>query len=145
MTRASSFYIASFGVLIAGLWLVLYAGAGLEHHVAPAAATPAAMSTATSTAMSTAMSTAPPAREAHSLLTLFTQIGLILAVSGITGWVFARFHQPQVMGEMIAGILLGPSLLGWVAPHAAAAIFPPASVPYLNVLSQVGVIFFLFL
>ena len=75
------------------------------------------------------------------LLTLFLQIGLIVALSRATGWVFARFHQPPVMGEMIAGILLGPSLLGWIAPHLWLAIFPPQSTQYLNILSQVGVVF----
>lgn len=79
------------------------------------------------------------------LLTLFLQIGLIVALSRVVGWVFARFHQPQVMGEMLAGILLGPSLFGWFAPSASHWIFPPESVQYLNVLSQVGVVFFLFL
>src|SRR5580704_4305354 len=46
---------------------------------------------------------------------------------------------------MVAGILLGPSLLGWVAPRASAALFPPSSLGYLNALSQVGLILFMFL
>jgi Kef-type K+ transport system membrane component KefB/nucleotide-binding universal stress UspA family protein len=79
------------------------------------------------------------------LLVLFLQIGLILALSRIAGWFFARLHQPQVMGEMLAGILLGPSLFGWLAPAASAWVFPPASIAYLDVLSQVGIVFFLFL
>src|SRR5882757_1682248 len=79
------------------------------------------------------------------ILLLLVQIGLVLGLSRVTGWVFARFHQPQVMGEMIAGILLGPSLLGWLAPQTFLAIFPPDSVRYLSVLSQIGVVFFLFL
>ncbi len=83
------------------------------------------------------------------LLILFLQIGLIVALSRVAGWVFARFHQPQVMGEMIAGILLGPSLLGWLFPNLWLAIFPGGvsgeSVRYLNILSQVGIVFFLFL
>ncbi|MGB7156853.1 MAG: cation:proton antiporter [Tepidisphaeraceae bacterium] len=79
------------------------------------------------------------------ILILVGQIALILALSRVMGLLFSRLHQPQVMGEMIAGIMLGPSLFGWLAPEASAVIFPPASVPYLNVLSQVGVIFFLFL
>jgi Kef-type K+ transport system membrane component KefB len=81
----------------------------------------------------------------NPILILLTQVALVLLASRAVGWLFARFHQPQVMGEMVAGILLGPSLFGWLAPHAHAAIFPPATIPMLNVLSQVGVIFFLFL
>src|SRR6187431_1226007 len=79
------------------------------------------------------------------ILILLGQIAVILALSRVVAMLFARLHQPQVMGEMIAGIMLGPSLLGWLFPQASAVIFPPATIPYLNVLSQVGVIFFLFL
>lgn len=81
----------------------------------------------------------------HSLLILVGQIAIILALSRVMGLLFARLHQPQVMGEMIAGIMLGPSLLGWIAPDAWDTIFPPATIRYLNVLSQIGVVFFLFL
>ena len=79
------------------------------------------------------------------ILILFVQIGLILASSRILGWLFARLRQPLVMGEMVAGILLGPSFLGLVWPDAWAAIFPDASQGPLFLLSEVGVVFFLFL
>jgi len=79
------------------------------------------------------------------ILILLVQIGLVLGLSRVMGWVFARMHQPQVMGEMIAGILLGPSLLGWLWPAASAAIFPASSIGLLGILSQLGVILFLFL
>src|SRR4051812_18003565 len=79
------------------------------------------------------------------ILILVGQIAIILALSRVMGLIFARLRQPQVMGEMIAGIMLGPSLFGLVAPHAWTTAFPPETVPYLNVLSQVGVVFFLFL
>jgi Kef-type K+ transport system membrane component KefB/nucleotide-binding universal stress UspA family protein len=79
------------------------------------------------------------------LLLLLVQVALILALSRLIGLLFQRLNQPQVVGEMLAGIMLGPSLFGWLAPHASAAVFPPSSIAYLNVLSQVGVIFFLFL
>jgi Kef-type K+ transport system membrane component KefB/nucleotide-binding universal stress UspA family protein len=83
--------------------------------------------------------------ETNPLLILLVQIGLILVVARIMGLLFARIGQPQVMGEMIAGIMLGPSLFGWMAPEIWAQVFPAASIPYLNLLSQLGVIFFLFL
>src|SRR6266850_501710 len=79
------------------------------------------------------------------ILTLFVQVALILALSRLLGWIFSRFHQPQVMGEMIAGIVLGPSLLGWAAPEVYQRIFPGDSLQILGVLSQIGVVFFLFL
>ena len=80
-----------------------------------------------------------------TLLTLITQIAVVLLVARAMGWLFRRIHQPQVVGEMAAGILLGPSLLGWVAPGVSASLFPPESLGYLNTLSQVGLIFFMFL
>src|ERR1051326_950042 len=46
---------------------------------------------------------------------------------------------------MFAGIMLGPSLLGWVAPHLSGSLFPASSLGYLNALSQVGVVIYMFL
>ncbi len=79
------------------------------------------------------------------ILVLLLQLALILALSRLMGWLFGYFRQPQVMGEMIAGIMLGPSLLGWLAPDLSRQLFPAETVQFLSVLSQVGVIFFLFL
>jgi Kef-type K+ transport system membrane component KefB len=58
---------------------------------------------------------------------------------------FKRINQPQVVGEMVAGILLGPSLLGWAAPEVPSFLFPAPSLGYLNALSQIGLVFFMFL
>ena len=80
-----------------------------------------------------------------NLFTLVLQITVILAVCRLTGSLFRRFHQPRVVGEMFAGILLGPSVLGWMAPQVSAYLFPPSSLGFLNALSQVGVVIFMFL
>jgi K+:H+ antiporter len=79
------------------------------------------------------------------LLLLTIEIAVIIGVSRLLGIVFRRFQQPQVIGEIVAGILLGPSFLGWVAPEATATLFPPAVLPSLKVLSEYGVLFFMFL
>jgi len=76
---------------------------------------------------------------------LLLQVGTILIVTRLVGLLFKRLHQPSVVGEMVAGILLGPSLLGWLAPEWSARLFPPASLGYLNLLSQVGLLLFMFL
>jgi len=80
-----------------------------------------------------------------NLFTLVLQITVILAVCRLMGTLFRRFHQPRVVGEMFAGILLGPSLLGWISPQFSAYLFPPSSLGFLNALSQVGVVIFMFL
>jgi Kef-type K+ transport system membrane component KefB len=80
-----------------------------------------------------------------ALLTALLQIAVVILAARASGWVFRRMHQPQVVGEMAAGIMLGPSLLGWVAPRASALLFPAASMTYLGLLSQVGLLLFMFL
>jgi Kef-type K+ transport system membrane component KefB len=79
------------------------------------------------------------------LPTLILQIAIIVAVARLFGWLFRHLHQPQVIGEMIAGIALGPSLLGWMAPSISTRLFPTESLVALNSVSQVGILLFLFL
>ena len=79
------------------------------------------------------------------LTTLLLQIAVILVAARLVGTLFRRLGQPQVIGEMLAGLLLGPSLLGWVAPGVSAFLFPPDSLAALNALSQIGLILFMFL
>ena len=77
---------------------------------------------------------------------LLLQIAVILAVSRLCGWLVTRWlHQPQVIGEMIAGVLLGPSLLGALAPHVQQFLFPPESRAVLGVVAQLGIAIYMFL
>lgn len=77
----------------------------------------------------------------HVLLSLLA----IIVTARLIGWLFRLIHQPAVIGEIAAGILLGPSLLGQMFPEAAAFLMPKEIAPYLGVLAQVGVILFMFL
>ncbi|HET8773050.1 MAG TPA: cation:proton antiporter [Thermoanaerobaculia bacterium] len=77
-------------------------------------------------------------------LTLF-QIILIAAFARAMGALLRRIGQPAVIGEIAAGIILGPSLFGVIAPGGFAAVFPAASIPTLFSLSQIGLILFMFL
>ena len=85
-------------------------------------------------------------RESGVVLThvLLALVVIILCARGL-GWAFRRLNQPPVVGEMIAGIMLGPSLLGRVAPAASAFILPNSVAPYLSIIANVGVILYMFL
>jgi Kef-type K+ transport system membrane component KefB len=73
------------------------------------------------------------------------QIAVILAACRLLRGILGRIGQPPVVGEIIAGLLLGPSFLGWLAPVWYANLFPAASLPALNELSQIGLVLFMFL
>ena len=73
------------------------------------------------------------------------QVLIIIGLSRLVGLAFRRIKQPLVIGEIVAGIMLGPSLFGAIAPDMAAALFTPETIPYLGILSQIGLIFFMFL
>ena len=76
---------------------------------------------------------------------LLLQIVLVIAVARLFGALARRLGQPSVIGEMAAGIALGPSLMGALAPGAFARLFPAESLGTLQLLSQLGVILFMFI
>ena len=78
------------------------------------------------------------------LAILLAQIVTIILVARFFGWVFKKIGQPSVIGEIIAGIVLGPSLLGMYFPGFSAALFPVESLGNLKFLSQIGLILFMF-
>jgi Kef-type K+ transport system membrane component KefB len=78
------------------------------------------------------------------LTRLFVQLILIVLVARFFGSAVRWVGQPAVVGEMIAGIMLGPSLMGWLFPGFFNLIFPPASLGTLRMLSQIGVCLFMF-
>lgn len=80
-----------------------------------------------------------------TLLHLLVQLALIIGAARLMGALFRRLGQPTVMGEFVAGILLGPSLLGWLAPQGFALLFPADTRPYLSLLAQLGLVFYMFL
>jgi Kef-type K+ transport system membrane component KefB len=81
----------------------------------------------------------------HPLAQLLLAIAVVVAACKAAGWLMRRIGQPAVIGEIAAGIVLGPSVLGAVWPEGAAAVIPAAILPQLNVLAQVGVVLFVFL
>ena len=75
---------------------------------------------------------------------LFIQFAIILAACRALGWAFARLRQPLVVAEMVAGFLLGPSFFGALLPSLQARVFPAASLHSLYVLSQIGLVLYMF-
>lgn len=78
----------------------------------------------------------------HPVAAVLIALGAVIVTGQILARVLARFGQPPVIGEVLAGILLGPSLLG---PELSARILPPAIAPILGLIAQAGVILYMFL
>lgn len=81
----------------------------------------------------------------HPLALLLAQIVTIIFVARLFGWVCKKIGQPTVIGEIIAGIFLGPSLVGMFFPEISATLFPAQSLGNLQFLSQIGLILFMFM
>jgi Kef-type K+ transport system membrane component KefB len=81
----------------------------------------------------------------HPLAILLAQIITIIFAARVFGWICRKIGQPTVIGEMIAGIVLGPSLLGMHFPEFSGALFPKDSLGNLQILSQIGLILFMYI
>ncbi len=81
----------------------------------------------------------------HPVAMLLLQIISILVAVRIFSWLFKYLGQPGVIGEIVAGIVLGPSLLGHFFPETFGFLFAPDSLESLNILSQIGLILFMFI
>lgn len=143
MNRNLVFYILTVLIFGAIMYGVTKLGVNLEHQKLPEAVQD-----------SLHTREAPPAFELfqdtfthnliHPLARLILQIISIIFVSRIFGFVFNKIRQPTVIGEIIAGIVLGPSLLGLFFPEFSQFLFPPESLGNLQFLSQVGLILFMY-
>src|SRR3954466_133360 len=126
--RASLSYAAIFFVAVVGLWAIIHAGGHLH---APRAAAEASVSGGASAE--------------KVIWRLLLAAAVILVIARLVGAAFQKIHQPQVVGEILAGVLLGPSVLGAIWPGATQYLFPDSVLPLIDALSQVGLIFFMFL
>ena len=79
------------------------------------------------------------------LVHVLIALAAVIATGQVLGRLFRYVGQPAVIGEVIGGIVLGPSLLGQVAPDAARFVLPTEVAPYLGVIAQLGVILYMFL
>ncbi|MEU9634261.1 cation:proton antiporter [Streptomyces tendae] len=79
------------------------------------------------------------------LYRLLVATSVVVGVAALGGAVARRCGQPAVVGELVTGLVLGPSVLGGIAPRAQEWLFPTSVLPHLNTLAQFGVVFFMFL
>ena len=142
------FLLIMFG---AGIWLILASGSHL--HSGPQLVNSAGDLMPAGASASPPETSASPQAYFDKLLRqnlrsplsiLLLQIVVIIIVARLFAGLFRKIGQPPVMGEMIAGIVLGPSVLGLLLPRAMAVLFPPASMGTLGLLSQIGVVLFMF-
>ena len=133
MRRNLSFYLFTLIVFGVGIYLVLHYGAQFDHVTTPA----------TASSSGDGWSRFKDSLH-HPFGILLLQMIVIILAARALGAVFRRIGQPAVTGEIMAGILLGPSLLGLALPEAQAFLFPPDSLGALKLFSQIGVILFMF-
>jgi Kef-type K+ transport system membrane component KefB len=90
--------------------------------------------------------TATKQREFGRLLAaFFIAVAVVMICARLAGTLIAKIGQPRVMGEVAAGILLGPTLVGAIAPDLEATLFPPDVIPLIGVAANLGLIFYMFL
>ena len=126
--------ISVFGVLI---YLALCSGERFDHH-------PGTGIMPTSAGAFELFTNIISDNMTNSLTILLLQIIVILLTVRVFSYLFKYIGQPGVMGEIVAGIVLGPSLLGYFFPEFSANLFPPESLDNLNLLSQIGLVLFMF-
>lgn len=139
MTRSGRIRIAVFYTLLLGAFLLLlyrlFAPTWGDWPVLPPAFGPGAGQSLWETFA---------ARAGGPLALLLGQIALIIVIARLAGGLFRKLGQPAVVGEMAAGIALGPSLFGHLAPELFDRVFPEGSLDQLGFLSQLGLMLFLF-
>ena len=150
MNRNLIIYILTIAIFGSLLWLVFDQGTKLEIEQGARAQPEARAEGQSLEAMAQESATAAfltnlSQNIEHPLSLLLLQIATIVVFSRLLGFLFTKIGQPLVIGEIIAGIFLGPSLLGFFWPGISNFLFQPDSLPNLQFLSQLGLILFMFI
>jgi Kef-type K+ transport system membrane component KefB len=82
---------------------------------------------------------------AQTNVKILLALAVVVVASRFVGWAISKIGQPRVHGEILAGILLGPSLLGVISPGTVTWLFPTEIIGALKVLAQIGLVMFMFL
>lgn len=80
-----------------------------------------------------------------TIAAFFAALVTVMVVARLFGALAVRIAQPRVMGEVVAGIVLGPTVFGALAPHLQAAIFPVDLIPVLGIVANLGLVFYMFM
>jgi Kef-type K+ transport system membrane component KefB len=80
-----------------------------------------------------------------TVVAFFIAVAIVMLFARLCGGLMPKIGQPRVMGEVLAGILLGPTAFGAIAPHLQSTVFASDIVPYIGVTANLGLIFFMFL
>lgn len=95
---------------------------------------------------SAAAGTGQIAAHGSTLAQVLLALAVITFLARLVGGVFNRYlHQPPVIGEIVAGLMLGPSLLKIISPAAFTFLLPPEAAPFLSIIAKIGVVLFMFL
>ncbi|HUR27288.1 MAG TPA: cation:proton antiporter, partial [Planctomycetota bacterium] len=124
-------YFALLGGAVLAFWWLRGAGMGLIAPQPPAGATP--------------FGTPSDVPAIHALYHVLLAVIVVLLASRGLGELFKKLDQPPVIGEMVAGIMIGPSLLGRISPEVSNYLLPTSIAPQLGIIAQIGVVLFMFL
>lgn len=142
MRNHAVFYFLVILIFGAALWFVLHQGKHLEAGKTPQ---PSFVEAPASTSQPAYFFSNVEKNSQHPLAILILQIFCIMIVAKVLGYLMTKIGQPSVIGEIVAGIVLGPSLVGFLFPSFSAFLFPPESLAKLHVLSQIGLVLFMFI
>jgi Kef-type K+ transport system membrane component KefB len=140
----SIFYLIIVAGLVFAIYWIVKKGGSLQHPAITAQQTASAKDTATTNSF-TVFTHSFKDNLTEPLAILLLQIIVIIAFARLFGFLFKKLAQPAVVGEIIAGIVLGPSLIGFFFPNINSFLFPAASLGALHFLSQIGLLLFMFI
>ncbi len=149
MTRTAQIYLIIVSIAALGIFGILRSGSSLPPPRGPVSAQAVATlhpvpARVGGTSLVAAAKATLYQNGTSALSRLFLQLFIIIAAACVAGSLFMRLGQPAVVGEMIAGILLGPSLFGLLAPQSFGFVFAASSLEPLRLFSQIGVCLFMF-
>jgi len=136
--KNTGFYIVVMSVFAALMVWFFHAGKSLEHGQL-------VMNKASDSSIWSAFVQSLGVNFGHPLAILLLQIVTIILVAKLFGWICTKIGQPTVIGEIIAGVVLGPSVIGHFFPQVYSTLFPVASLGNLQFISQIGLILFMFM